>query len=241
MRTDYVEITGEIHRSQGYLTAVNSKLVVLSRVSGIVAVIMTVLCISITLVMQSIRPGYNPWQDCISALVWGPYGWLQTLAFFLLSFPILSLGIKLFRRIGTSITYKVGAVFIFLMGVAITLIGVLPTDVPGYPTTTGFLHLVTSGTLVCFFPPACFLMTPSLKKYFSGKWVPVYTWAAGVLAVILIGITGCFNFGNLGWIGMLERLIMLNALIWVLIMNLRFILSPIDRLLVPVRTTHPGN
>ncbi len=213
----------EFLRLKRYWVDLASKHPVGVRVTRIGIALIPLLCVIFVAILQFTRPGYNPWQDTISMLVWGPHGWVLTGAFFLMAFSVLVLVIKLLIKPGTSIRYKIGISLFFLMGIGAILIGMHPTDAPGVSgTTTGVIHIMTTAALIFLFPAVCFLMAPTLKNYLSQKWITVYTRVTGVTALTLIAIIGVLFTNNLGFTGIMERLIALNGLAWIQVMHIQF-------------------
>jgi hypothetical protein len=190
------------------------------RITEVAVAALPFICLLATIIAQLLFPGYNPWQDPVSSLVWSPYGALQTAAFYLLGFSILILGGKLFPRAKAWIS-KIGVIVLGLTGIAMVMVGIFPAGRAGFPVTViNQIHLNLTTILICLFPAACFIMAPKMKDYFSGKWVTLYTWAAGFIGVTLIGIITGLHFSNLGGWGTLERLMLLNGLIWVQVITI---------------------
>lgn len=178
------------------------------------------ICVLATIIAQMLYEGYNPWQEPVSSLVWSPYGALQTAAFYLLGFSIIILAGKLFPRSKAAIS-KVGVIVLALTGIGMVMIGIFPAGRAGFPDTIiNTIHLNLTTILICLFPAGCFILAPKMKEAFSRKWVSGYTWAAGFLGVTLIAIITGLHFSNLGWMGTLERLMLLNGLIWVQVITI---------------------
>ncbi len=177
--------------------------------------------LAISALIQFTHPGYNPWQDAISTLVWGPWGWVQTALFFLLAFSVIAQVIKLSIRAAQTVRLRIGIASFALMGVAFILIGLHPTDIPGAPPSpTGVVHLQTSAALIFLFPLTCFLVAPELRLGFRQKWLRPYTRTAGAVGFALIAATAVFVTGNHGWVGLLERLMVLNGLAWMQVIGI---------------------
>jgi hypothetical membrane protein len=173
-----------------------------------------------TIIAQILYAGYNPWQEPVSSLVWSPYGALQTAAFYLLGFSVIILAGKLFPKAKTRIL-RIGIIVLALTGVGMVLIGIFPAGQAGDPDTIiNDIHLSVTSILICLFPAGCFIMAPKLKECFAHKWVSRYTWAAGALGVALIILLTGMHFNNLGWLGTLERLVILNGLVWVQVITI---------------------
>jgi hypothetical protein len=190
------------------------------RIADLATSALPFICVLATIIAQLLYAGYNPWQEPVSSLVWSPHGALQTAAFYMLGFSIIILAGKLFPRAGAAIS-KVGAVVLALTGIGMVMIGVFPAGRAGFPDTViNTIHLNLTTILICLFPAGCFILAPKIRQSFSHKWVSVYTWAAGFLGVTLIGIISGLHFNNLGWMGTLERLMLLNGLIWVQVLTI---------------------
>jgi small-conductance mechanosensitive channel len=63
------------------------------------------------------------------------------------------------------------------------------------------------------FPIAILSLVPSLKSTPNWKNISVYTLVAAVLAFALI--IGAFFTEQTGWFGLYERIVILNALVWI--------------------------
>ena len=92
---------------------------------------------------------------------------------------------------------------------------------PGAPPIDGKIHTIASYGLGLLFPIAILLLTPSLKSTPNWKNIFIYTLIAGVLAFGLI--IGAFFTGQTGWFGLYERIIILNALVWVEVVAIHFL------------------
>jgi len=189
----------------------------------IAATVLPLVVLSLSVIVQVAYPGYNPLQDAVSLLVWGPLGWLQTAAFFLLSISILTTVVRLFLKTPMTARFRIGISLYALTAVGIIIVGVHPTDLPGAaPTLTGLVHLTTAGSIIFIFPAAAFLMAPHLGKTLKG-WITRYTRAAGVTAIALIMLAGVVTLGGLGWFGTVERLILINAVAWTQIIGFQLL------------------
>jgi len=71
------------------------------------------------------------------------------------------------------------------------------------------------------FPIAIFLLAPSFKSTPNWKGIFIYTLIAGILALALI--LGALLAEQRGWFGLYERIIILNALIWVEVVAIHFL------------------
>lgn len=180
------------------------------------AALVPVFAIMLSIVIPLFQPGYDLGKNTISELVWGHYGWLQTGVFYLLAFSMAVLIVKLFARSATTIRFKVGVALFFLVVGGLIMVALFPTDLPGEPgTTVGLVHVQATAVLMLAFPAACFVIAPGLRTCFSRKWLTLYTRAAGVMTLALIALIAVLVGGGFGWVGAVERLIMVNGLAWV--------------------------
>ncbi len=185
----------------------------------IAATVLPLLVLLLSAIVQLAHPGYNPLQQAVSLLVWGPLGGVQTAAFFLLGFSILTTIIRVFLKMPTTVRFRVGIGLYALTAVGIIIVGMHPTDLPGAePTLTGLIHLTTAGSMIFIFPAAAFLMAPHLGKTLKG-WLAHYTRAAGGAAIALIAVVAVVTLARLGWFGTVERLILVNGVAWMQIVN----------------------
>lgn len=209
--------SGQISQTWDRLRAICRSII---RIAELAVSALPLICVLATIIAQILFAGYNPWQEPVSSLVWSPYGALQTSAFYLLGFSIIILAGKLFPRARAWIS-RVGVIVLALTGIGMVMIGIFPAGRAGFPDTIiNTIHLNLTTILICLFPAGCFILAPKMKDIFSQKWVSVYTWIAGFLGVTLIGIITGLHFNNLGWMGTLERLMLLNGLIWVQVLTI---------------------
>jgi chromate transport protein ChrA len=118
--------------------------------------------------------------------------------------------------------FHAGIILLAFEGFVLMLIATFHMDAPGGPrTTAGIIHTIASYGLGLLFPIAILSLAPSLKSDPNWKNVFVYTLVAGVLAFVLI--IGAFLPDQTGWFGLYERIIILNALIWVEVVAIHFL------------------
>ncbi len=177
--------------------------------------------IFVSTVLKLANPGYDLWQNTISELVLGPLGGIQTAVFYLVGASILFVILKLFITPRASWRLRIGLVLIALCAVGFIMLGIFPTDVPDTKTLTGVIHLNTTAVIIFLFPLACFLLAPGLKKLFKSGWLSHITHGAGILQLVLVAVMAVLVLGNLGWVGMVERMIMVNSLGWMQIIAIK--------------------
>jgi len=158
-------------------------------------------------------PGYSPVRDSISSLALTPIGWLQSICFLAMGLLMEILIAGFFFNIRRARGFYGGIVLLALCGFVLMLIATFHMDHPGAPPVDGIIHTIASYGLGLLFPIAILSLTPSLKSDPNWKNIFVYTLVAGVLAFALI--IGAFFTEQTGWFGLYERIIVVNAIIWV--------------------------
>jgi hypothetical membrane protein len=167
-------------------------------------------------------PNYSPIRDSISSLGLTSIGWLQSICFLAMVLLLEIFVAGLFFNIHRARGFHAGIGLLAFEGFVLMLIAAFRMDAPGGPrTTAGIIHTIASYGLGLLFPIAILLLAPSLKSTPNWKPVFIYTLVAGVLALGLI--LGALLAEQRGWFGLYERIIILNALIWVEVVAIHFL------------------
>jgi len=195
------------------LTSVSKRLNI-NTVPALVAIIGgTVVIVSDLAVSLSI-PGYSPIRDSVSSLALTSLGWLQSICFLAMGLLLQIFVAGLFFSLRRACGFHAGIVLLALCGFVLLLIATFHMDAEGAERTIdGIIHTIASYGLGLLFPIAILSLAPSLKSTPNWKNVFIYTIIAGVLALALI--LGAIFGDQSGWFGLYERIIILNALIWV--------------------------
>jgi MFS family permease len=167
-------------------------------------------------------PGYSPARDTVSSLALTSIGWLQSICFLAMGLLLEIFVAGLFFNIRRARGFYAGIVLLALCGFVLMLIAAFHMDAPeSARTTDGTIHAIASYGLGLLFPIAILSFSPSLKSTPHWKNIFVYTLIAGILAFGLI--IGAFFTEQRGWFGLYERIIILNALIWVEVVAIHFL------------------
>ena len=159
-------------------------------------------------------PGYSPVRDSVSSLALTGVGWLQSICFLAMGLLLEIFVAGLFFNIRRARGFRAGIVLLALCGFVLMLIATFDMDAPGGPRTIdGTIHAIASYGLGLLFPIAILSFAPSFKSTLNWKGIFVYTLIAGVLALALT--LGALLAEQRGWFGLYERIIILNALVWV--------------------------
>jgi len=176
--------------------------------------------------LVSLYSGMNFIRDAISILVYLPYGWMQTMAFYIFGISILSLAAILYFKIRVKL--NIVAILFAVMALCLFIVGSFPTKLPGAPSTlTSTIHGCAATIVGIMFPLACFFIARVLRAY-KFRYLYIYTIVAGMFQVLFI------IFGMLflpGMTGIYERVLLWNGQIWIIVICINFIFLEVkDRL-----------
>jgi MFS family permease len=167
-------------------------------------------------------PGYSPVRDTVSSLALTRIGWLQSICFLAMGLLLEIFVAGLFFNIRRAQGFYAGIVLLALCGFVLMLIATFHMDAPGaLRTIDGTIHAIASYGLGLLFPIAILLLAPSFRSTLNWKNIFIYTLVAGILAFGLI--IAAFFTEQTGWFGLYERIIILNALVWVEVVAVHFL------------------
>jgi len=166
-------------------------------------------------------PGYSLIRNSVSSLALERIGWLQSICFLAMGLLLEIFVAGLFFNIRRARGFHAGIVFLALCGFVLMLIATFHMDHSGAPPIDGTIHTIASYGLGLLFPIAILSLAPSLKSTPNWKGIFIYTLIAGILALALI--LGALLAEQRGWFGLYERIIILNALVWVEIVAIHFL------------------
>lgn len=198
-----------------------SKRLNIDSVPALVGIVGPVVVIVGDLATSLSLPDYSPIRDSVSSLAWTDLGWLQTICFLAMGLLLVIFVAKLFFNIRRAKGFHAGIVLLALCGFVLMLIAAFHMGHPGAPPIDGTIHTIASYGLGLLFPIAILSLAPSLKNTPNWKNVFVYTLIAGILALGLI--LGALLAEQRGWFGLYERIIILNALVWVEVVAIHFL------------------
>jgi MFS family permease len=158
-------------------------------------------------------PGYSPIRDSVSSFAWTSLGWLQTICFLAMGLLLEIFVAGLFFNLHRARAFYAGIVLLALCGFVLMLIAAFHMEHTGAPPINGTIHMIASYGLGLLFPIALFSLAPSFKSTPGWKGIFIYTLIAGILGLGLI--MGAIFGHQRGWFGLYERIIILNALVWV--------------------------
>jgi hypothetical protein len=176
----------------------------------------------------SLRPGYDPIAEPISALALGPHGWVQELNFAVLAVSFLSFAVVLRFEFRPGVSSLAGPGVIAIMTFGVTLAGLFAMDAPGEPVTlAGRFHRAGGFLTFPWMPVALLLMARRFRR--DEHWRPYfhYTLATGVLCLativfflLFVGPPG-FPRPLSGITGLVQRFQLLPFFVWIALVTRR--------------------
>jgi MFS family permease len=198
-----------------------SKRLNINSVPALVGIVGPIVVIVGDLAASLSTPGYSPVRDSVSSLALTRIGWLQSICFLAMALLLEIFVAGLFFNIRRARGFYAGIVLLAFEGFVLMLIATFHMDHPGAPPIDGTIHTIASYGLGLLFPIAILSLSPSFKSTPKWKNIFVYTLIAGILAFGLI--LGALLAEQRGWFGLYERIIILNALVWVEVVAIHFL------------------
>jgi hypothetical protein len=198
-----------------------SKRLKINSVPAIVGIVGPIVVIVGDLAASLSIPGYSPVRDSVSSLALTSIGWLQSICFLAMGLLLEIFVAGLFFSIRRARGFNAGIVLLALCAFVLMLIATFHMDHSGATTIDGTIHTIASYGLGLLFPIAILSLAPSLKNTPNWKNIFIYTLIAGVLALALI--MGALFAEQRSWFGLYERIIILNALVWVEVVAVHFL------------------
>jgi hypothetical protein len=171
-------------------------------------------------------PGYSIVHDSISSLALTHIGWLQTIGFLALGLLVETFTAGLLFNIKNFRAFHLAIGLLVVFGFTVLLIGAFRTDPLGAARTIeGRIHGFTASTAFSLFPVALLFLIPSLRNDPDWRVLLRYTAVTFILGIVLVIVLRIMQEQST-WFGLVERLLVLNMMIWVEVAAIRlFILS----------------
>ncbi len=180
------------------------------------------LLFTVTYLLEGItRPGYDAWQQPISALSLGPGGWVQQVNFVVFGILLVLSAVGWYRVL----TPERGAIWFPVLqgisGLCLMGAGVFSMDpFPGYPpgaalpaaTVHGTLHMLFAWALILTLVVGCFALATLFWRVPGWRGWAVYSVITGVLILIFWELFVESATGPLG--GLVERLSAGSHALW---------------------------
>jgi hypothetical protein len=194
-------------------------------ISDSLATIIPVAFFGIETALHILPTFQNPLRQTISTYVWSNYGMLATVAFYIIGIIIAILSIRLFFSLSKTSISKVGALLLTLVGMNLILVAIFPTRHTGDPMSLQFVvHIISAFSIAIVFPAAILMLNRSLKDRGWNRLYKYTFFVAGFEILVDLFALVVLIF-NLQLLGIVERLLIFNALIWIEVVAVRIFLS----------------
>jgi hypothetical protein len=219
----------------------------LDRVIHGIAGVGPLLFFAVATVEGSLRAGYDPIAQPISALALGPRGWVQTLNFVVLAASFASMVVVLRTNLRGGVASLSGPGVFLIMTIGVALAGAFPMDAPGAAVTlAGRLHLMGGFLAFPWMPVVLLLVARRFRR--DDRWRPYfwYTLATGLLSLATITFFLLFvgppglprRFA--GAAGLVQRIQLLPFLAWIALVARRAYGAPSADSVTPGRLPAPA-
>jgi MFS family permease len=198
-----------------------SKRLNIDSVPALVGIVGPLVVVIGDLVASLSTPDYSLVRDSVSSLALTGIGWLQSICFLAMGLLLEIFVAGLFFNIRRARGFHAGIVLLALCGFVLMLIATFHMDHAGAPPIDGTIHTIASYGLGLLFPIAILSLAPSLKNTPNWRNILIYTVITGILALALI--LGALLAEQRGWFGLYERIVILNALVWVEVVAIHFL------------------
>jgi hypothetical protein len=182
-----------------------SKTIIILASAGLVIVLFW----PVTYISQIYHDHYDPVNNTVSQLLIGPGGNIEQAAFFIAGIFIIAfiIGLNACIRPPKKVTFYAGLVLMVIMGLAVSAMAFAPPESTHF---SGMRHVVLAAAAVVSFPVACLFLVWQFRRE-GWRNITAYTWLAG-----LTGIALCA--GDVltpdRWLGLVERLLIANGMLW---------------------------
>jgi hypothetical protein len=177
------------------------------------------------------RPGYDAWQQPISALSLGPGGWVQQVNFVVFGVLMLLSAVGWYRFLTPLRHANWYALLPGISGLGLIGAGLFSMDpFPGYPpgaalaasTVHGAVHSILAWAIILTLAQGCFSLGAGFVRFPQWRLWAVYSLITGVLILIFWGMFVQYPTGPLA--GLVERLSAGSHALWscVLVATLLF-------------------
>lgn len=178
--------------------------------------------VAAVVLLHFLRTDVSPAAQPTSDYAIGPYGFLMTSTFFVLSIALVALGIGLARSLATPARFPAGIVLLFLAATAVAVAGVFPNDVGAWKpvTPTGWVHRLAGAVAFPSMTLAPLLLSWRLRREPGWRDVTRLGAVVGSLGLLLVASVPLFLFER-GLAGAAQRVALALVVVWMLVMARR--------------------
>lgn len=167
------------------------------------------------------RPGYNAWQQAISALSLGPGGWIQQANFVVFGVCVLCMAVAWRKILKDGVVAIVYPIIRGIEGLGLILVGFFSQDpTSGYPpgalltppTIHGEIHIIGAFVIVGAMALGLFVIAWHFARNLHWWGWAVYSVISGILTLFFMALFGMAQ--NSGYAGLFERLATNSETVW---------------------------
>lgn len=195
-------------------------------------------------ILPILHPGYNPIASNVSLLALGPFGWIQTIVFFITGFFTFLFAFAVnnhFKHSKNEIFGKLGAIFLAISAIGLICAGVFTTDpsfayhpnmdlstlneisgsLPFSLTLTGFLHKFFASFIFIGISVSILIFSRyfSIENNLKWKWYSIISAIVSLLAFIILLISMSRLFGLDSFTGLIQRVSLFSGLLWIVLFS----------------------
>jgi hypothetical protein len=186
------------------------------KVLGIFVAFVPVLFVFTSISLGYLNPTYDWLRNTISELIWGQNGWVLTVAFCVFGLALITLALRLRVNFANNLKSKLGLILLVMLGLGFLIIAIFPTKAPGAPQSiSGLIHLNMVRIMAVLFPASCLLFGTGIRRENETEIIRIQSLAAGVMGILLAVPGAIATLTNAPWTGAIERIILMNGLLWI--------------------------
>jgi len=192
--------------------------------------------VAVVALLPFFRPEYDSVDEPISKLLIGPYGFIQSGAFFAAGLGSLVLAVGIGRTTRGTRRSLLGCVLIGLWALGFALAGIVPTDAEGNPTeSAAIFHGVVAGLAFLSAPVGMLVLSGVFAR--EARWSSFYplSLALGFAAVValvdmvtialglrnLVEALGPAARRELEGLGVIQRIFVTTVILWMMLAGAR--------------------
>lgn len=202
-----------------------------ARIFGALTIAGIALYVVLDVVAQLLPPHYNSVRQAESDLAVGPYGYVMAINFVVRGALSLALLAGLTRGVAARARSKFGEALIGVWALGAFLLALFPTDVNSRPTIHGVIHLVVALVAFCAVTAGELLVSAHIGS--DARWTRLRPYllicSFATLVVLLAQVLGVRASAALGVGGLVERVFLGLALLWMLLVAINLLRAGSDK------------
>jgi alpha-beta hydrolase superfamily lysophospholipase len=189
---------------------------------GLVSLGGHLLFISLVVLLHFLRTDLSLLTHFVSEYAFGVYGWVQTMAFFILGIAGLFLVAGLISEINASI---MSIITLSFWCIGVFLIAIFPTDLAGtLPTKRGNIHVFGAQFAFINLGITMVLWGFNFRKNDSWKGIDNISWVFGIVSMLILA---ALVFSPISLKGLVQRMLFVWDLSWLILISRKLYLPTV--------------